>query len=295
MDRKEKNEIKAEAKKRKEETKERLNTEERDTKKIKEKIFNYTKIIFILAILVGICYVTGTIINKLNYKTQNPVATIEIENYGIVKFEMYPEYAPNTVCNFIALANRGFYDNTTINRVVKDFVVQLGYKSKDNQSTKVKLSDLYDGGPDEEYTIKGEFVLNGFNQNTLKHTKGIVSMARADFSSYGQSYVTKKGYDSASGQFFITTGEDTNMDGIYAAFGKVIEGMDIIEKIENLEVETKDENNQDSNLTLNKPKELPVVTKITVETYGVDYGLPETLEPFDYYSYLMQQQNVGSY
>ena len=294
MDKKEKAELKEEKRKMKQEIKERL-VDEKKEGDTKQKVFYSLKVILILVLLICIGFVSGTIIQKNNYTIVNPVATIEIENYGTIKMELYPEYAPNTVANFIALANRGFYNNTSINRVQKDFVVQLGYQSRENQSTKTKLSDLKDDGADEEYVIKGEFIVNGFTQNTLKHTKGVVSMARADYSSYGENSITKKGYDSGSGQFFIVTKDNTNLDGLYAAFGKVTEGLDIVDQINNIEVETTDKNDEDETKTLNKPIDPPVVKSIRVETNGVDYGLPETMEPFDYYSYLMQQQYGSSY
>lgn len=146
--------------------------------------------------------------NKMSleqYNTTNPVVAMEIENYGAIVIELYPEVAPNTVNNFISLVQKGFYDNNTFHRLVPGFVLQGG--DPDGQGS---------GGPG--YHIKGEFAANGFN-NDLKHTEGIISMARSS------------SYDSAGSQFFIMLGTATHLDGQYAAFGKVIDGMDNVRYI----------------------------------------------------------------
>ena len=120
-------------------------------------------------------------------------------------------------------------------------------------------------------------------------------MARSDYSSAGSSTLVKKGYNTASSQFFITVKDNNNLDGAYAAFGEVKEGMDVVDKIVNVEVETREdstsssEDSEGSTLTKDKPINPPVIKSIKVETYGVDYGMPETMEAFDYTSYLMQQ------
>lgn len=141
-----------------------------------------------------------------NYKTDNPVVAMYIEKYGSVVMELYPDKAPNTVNNFISLIKSGFYDNNTFHRLVTGFVLQGG----DPDGTGA-------GGPG--YSIKGEFSDNGF-ENDLKHEKGIISMARSADN------------DSAGSQFFIMLDKSEYLDGKYAAFGKVIDGFDIIEKIE---------------------------------------------------------------
>ncbi len=143
---------------------------------------------------------------------------------------------------------------------------------------------------DDEYTIKGEFIANGDNDNTLKHERGVISMARSDYSSYSSSLATE-GYNSASCQFFITTEDsESSLDGLYAAFGKVTEGMDVVDKIANVEVETREEQtDSSSDLTQDRPVDPPVITSIRVETYGVNYGMPETKEPFDLNSWYMSQ------
>lgn len=187
----------------------------------------------------------GNIVDLKQYSTENPVAALYIEKYGTIVIELYPEYAPNTVNNFISLIKSGFYDNNTLHRLVKGFVLQGG----DPTGTGM-------GGPD--YTIKGEFSKNGVN-NELKHKKGIVSMAR-----------TANSYDSAGSQFFIMLDEATHLDGEYAAFGKVIDGWNNIEKIISNEQVADDATGQlKTNLKIKKAiidlkgKEYPEVEKIT--------------------------------
>ncbi len=205
---------------------------------------------------------------------QNPIATIEIEGYGKVIIELYPEVAPNTVANFIRLANRGFYDGLTFHRTIPDFMIQGGDKLG-NGSGSPSLSDINDDVEiDKEYCIKGEFVANGYNKNTLRHEEGVISMARGDYSAYGYA---EEGYNSAGSQFFIMTKNTSTLNGLYAAFGKVIEGMDVVHNIENVEVVTRETNVEGSD----KPVNPPVIKSITVETYGVDYGIPETVDPFN--------------
>ena len=244
-------------------------------------------IIVISLVCVAAGFVTERIIAKKKYETKNPVATIEVENFGTITVELYPEYAPNTVANFIALANNGFYNGLTFHRTIPDFMIQGGDKNGDG-SGNATLKDIGEDS-DDKYAIEGEFILNGFTQNNLKHERGVISIARTDYSSMGTTTLTKKGYNSASSQFFIMTADNVSLDGLYAAFGKVIDGMDVVDKISNVEVETRDANSTNENLTADKPIDPPVIKSITVDTKGVDYGNPKTVEPFDYYSYMMQQ------
>ena len=171
---------------------------------------------------------------------QNPIVTIEMENGDIMKAELYPEIAPNTVNNFISLINKGYYDGIIFHRVIKQFMIQGG----DPEGTGV-------GGPG--YSIKGEFSQNGF-ENNLKHTKGVLSMARTMMP------------DSAGSQFFILHETSPHLDGQYAAFGKVIEGVDIIDKIASVATDYMD-----------KPLETQMMKKVTVDTFGVDYPEPEKM------------------
>ena len=245
-------------------------------------------IIAIILVLGLIAYVVNTIVKKQNFFVQNPIATIEVENFGTIKVELYPNYAPETVANFIALANNGFYDGLTFHRTIPDFMIQGGDPNGDGTGN-ATLKDLGQDS-DEEYTITGEFIANGDNNNTLKHERGVISMARSDYSSYSASLATE-GYNSASCQFFITTEDSTDsLDGLYAAFGKVTEGMDVVDKIASVEVETREtQTDSNSELTQDRPVNPPVITSIRVETYGINYGMPETREPFDINSWYMSQ------
>ena len=266
----------------------------------------FKKILLILGIIIllaGIAFVSYGFYKKATTNIPNPVATMEVEGYGTIKIELYPDKAPNTVANFIRLANRGFYNGLTFHRTIPEFMIQGGDKNGDGTGSP-SLSDIQDGISEEdnkEYNIPGEFIANGYNENNLKHTKGVISMARTDYSQMSTA-LTQYGYNSAGSQFFIMTEDNTSLDGLYAAFGEVIEGMDIVEKIANVEVYYRDTElkegeeapkDEDGNtISSDTPIEAPVITSITVETYGVDYGVPETNDVFDYYTWLMQQYGM---
>lgn len=168
----------------------------------------------------------------------NPIVTFEMENGDIMKAELYPEIAPNTVNNFISLVQNGFYDGLIFHRVIRGFMIQGGC-----------LDGTGMGGPG--YTIKGEFSQNGF-ANDLRHTEGVLSMARAMHP------------DSAGSQFFIMHKSSPHLDGAYAAFGKITEGMDIVNKIAETATDYSD-----------RPLEEQKMKKVTVDTMGVEYPAPE--------------------
>ena len=210
------------------------------------------KIISLLLVLISFSLLTGCKIKdndlgidfsingneaSIDYESENPIVAMKIENYGAILIELYPNIAPNTVNNFISLTKSGFYDNNTFHRLVKGFVLQGG--DPDGTGT---------GGPG--YHIQGEFTSNNF-KNDLKHTKGIVSMARATTP------------NSAGSQFFIMLGTATNLDGNYAAFGKVVKGMEIIEKIEQKE--------EVANSSTGQLKKNLVLKKAIVDTKGTIY------------------------
>lgn len=268
----------------------------------------FIRILLILGIIlavVGIGYVGYGFYKKATTNIPNPVATMEVEGYGTVKIELYPDKAPNTVINFIRLANRGFYNGLTFHRTIPDFMIQGGDKSG-NGSGSPSLSDIQDNveeSNNKTYNIPGEFIANGYNKNNLKHNKGVISMARTDYSNISSS-LTTTGYNSAGSQFFIMTEDNTQLDGLYAAFGKVTEGMDIVDEIANTEVyyrssdlkegEEAPKDKDDKEIPSDKPKKAPVIKSITVETYGVDYGIPNTLDVFDYTTWLMQQYGMSA-
>lgn len=254
---------------------------------------NVGKIIWVIA-LIAIIVLIGVVgygyYKKATFEVQNPIVTMEVENFGTIKMELYPEQAPETVANFIALANRGFYDGTTFHRIVKDFMIQAGSKDGDG-TTGANISDLKDDGANEEYTIKGEFLANGIT-NTIKFEEGTVAMARADYTSYS-STLTEESYNSGNSQFFIMTEENTNLNGYYTAFGKVIEGLDVVHKIEDVEVTVAEGQEETEGAEVSTPVNAPKVTSIRVETYGIDYGVPETLEPFDYMTWLYSYYGIS--
>ena len=247
-------------------------------------------IIALIAIIVLVGIVGYGYYKKATFKVQNPIVTMEVENFGTIKIELYPDQAPETVSNFVALANRGFYDGTAFHRVVKDFMVQAGSKNGDG-TTGAKISDLKDNAADEDYTIKGEFLSNGVT-NTVKFEEGTLAMARADYTQYS-SELTDESYNSGCSQFFIMTKENTSLNGYYTAFGKVIEGLDVVHKIEGVEVKVAEGQEETEGAEVSTPVNAPKVTSIRVETYGINYGEPETLTPFDYTSWMYKQYGIG--
>lgn len=245
-------------------------------------------ILLVIGLIGGLCY---GYYEKIFAKKQNPIATMEIEGYGTVKIELYPEIAPNTVANFIRLANRGFYNGLTFHRTIPNFMIQGGDANGDGTGNP-KLSNLQDNiQTDEAYTIEGEFVANGYKKNTLRHEEGVISMARGDYSNYGSSLV-KEGYNSAGSQFFIMTGDNSQLNGLYAAFGKVIEGIEVVHQIENVEVVTRDSS---ASAGIDKPVNPPVIKSLTVDTFGVDYGMPKTRKPFDIQKWFTENFNTNAH
>ena len=249
-------------------------------------------IIWIIALVLVIVLI-GAIVygyyRKATMEVKNPVATMEVENFGTIKIELYPELAPETVANFVTLANRGFYDGLTFHRIVKDFMIQGGDK-EGTGSGSASISDLKDGGADTAYSIKGEFIANGVD-NKLKFEEGVIGMARSDYTSYSPS-LAKESYNSGSSQFFIMTKNNTSLNGYYTSFGKVIEGMDVVHKIEEVEVKVADNSKETGNTEVSVPVNTVKITSVRVETNGVDYGLPETLKTFDYMTWMYKQYGI---
>lgn len=171
---------------------------------------------------------------------QNPIVTFTMENGDVMKAELYPDVAPNTVNNFISLVKKGFYDGLIFHRVIAGFMIQGG----DPEGSGM-------GGPG--YSIKGEFNYNGV-ENNLKHSRGVLSMARAQHP------------DSAGSQFFIMHADAPHLDGQYAAFGKLVEGEDVLDSIASIDTDWSD-----------RPRTPQVMNTVTVDTFGVDYAEPETL------------------
>jgi len=241
-------------------------------------------VVLILAVIVGIGFSCYGIYKKQTTEVKNPVAKIVIKDMGTITVELYPDQAPNTVANFITLANREYYDGLKMHRIIKDFAAQGGDVNGDGTGV-VKLKDLKDDGADEEYCIPGEFLANGY-RNTLKHVKGTISMARLDYSSLG---LNEEGYNSAGAQFYITLGDTTSLDGNYAGFGRVTDGWEVLDKLNEVELKPVTEGSTEQP---SEPVTPPEIESIRVETYGVTYDLPETVEPFDYLEWLQSQQSM---
>lgn len=207
-------------------------------------MFMVIKLKKVIFLIISLILLTGC-----GKRVENPIVTMEISDYGTIKIELYPKYAPNTVANFVNLVESGFYNDNTFHRLVPGFVLQGG--DPDGDGT---------GGPG--YTIKGEFSENGYGKNTLKHDKGVVSMARTNMP------------NSAGSQFFIIL-DDTktihaSLDNKYAAFGKVIEGMNIIENIEkNATVKDNQTGKLKKNIT---------IKNATVDTFGKEYSVKKIQE-----------------
>lgn len=170
---------------------------------------------------------------------QNPIVTIEMQNGKTIQVELFPEVAPNTVNNFLSLVNKGYYDGIIFHRVISGFMIQGG-----------DPKGVGTGGPG--YSIKGEFAQNGFKQNNLKHTRGVISMARSMLP------------NSAGSQFFIMHQDAPYLDGQYAAFGKVISGMETVDEIASQRTDSRD-----------KPVSEQKMIKVTAETFGVTFNEPE--------------------
>lgn len=168
----------------------------------------------------------------------NPIVTFKMQNGKIIKAELYPDKAPNTVNNFISLVRSGFYDGLGFHRIISGFMIQGGDPAGNGT-----------GGPG--YSIKGEFRMNGFAQNDIKHLRGVLSMARSMMP------------NSAGSQFFIMHENAAHLDGQYAAFGKVIEGMDVVDEIASVDTDMRD-----------RPLEPQIMESVTVGTFGVEYPEP---------------------
>ena len=212
----------------------------------------YLKVLLIGMLLAALLAGTGcaakeTEKTEMENSNQYPIATITMEDGGTIVLELYPEIAPISVANFISLANSGFYDGVIFHRVIPGFMIQGG--DPDGRGT---------GGPG--YTIKGEFS-NNHVQNDISHERGVISMARQ-----GHPYFPELAYNTAGSQFFIMHADSPFLDGDYAAFGRVLEGMDTVDKIASCPTDGND-----------RPLEDQVMASVRVETFGVDYGEPEKI------------------
>ncbi len=238
-------------------------------------------IVLIFVLILGGFLVYGYY-QKATYKLQRPIVSMEIKDYGIIEIKLYPDMAPNTVKNFIKLINDGYYNGLTFHRV-EESLIQGGDKSGD-------------GTGQTELSINGEFKENGYD-NELKFERGTLGLARQDFTYYSSISpdLVEKGYNSGYAQFFIMTKDVDAFDGYYTAFGKVIKGIEIVDKLTELETITEKNEQTGENTKTTKPVNPPVISNISVDTFGVTYGEPKTHETFDVNSYLMQKLYGVSY
>lgn len=250
---------------------------------MKKIILSLSIILVIIAIVfTGVMFVKGK-----TYNVKKPIATIQIEGYNQpIKLELDPQSAPNAVANFIKLANAGFYTNRTMSIDTNRISIKESDDEEEVKINRAHLSDLIENPQsDYIYGIKGDFEANGYKKNTIKHRKGVITMIREDYSYFGY---LEEGYNSANSAFAILTEDVNGYNKSYAAFGYIVEGMDVLEKIAESRVEEKEENNTatttEETTTENKAEEdnkekeeVNVITikSITVDTFGVDYGIPE--------------------
>ena len=229
------------------------------------------KWIWSIALIIIVLLIGGVLYSQYKnsvHTYENPVVTMEIADYGTVKIELYPDMAPNTVRNFISLINKGFYNGLTFHRV-EDILIQGG----DKEGTGASVS---------EYTIEGEFKANGYEENKLKFERGTIGMARQDYSLYyyytGDSSYLTQGYNSAGTQFFIMTEDEEYFNDNYAAFGKVIEGIEVVDAVSKIETKKEKDEESGEETETTTPVNAPVIKSMTVETYGVEYREPEKVQ-----------------
>ncbi len=266
-----------------------------------------------MVVWIILCVVAISLLGTYTYKTYlaktqdivHPEVTFDIQNYGTVKMELYPEYAPNTVANFIKLIQTGYYNNKVI--YGKDEICLYVGRNSEGEAEDPTISLLdnsIEAGTDEDYkySIVGEFVANGYDQNTLRHEKGVISLIRNDYTQLSHE-LSDESYNSGNAQIGIMLSDDARvLNGVYAGFGRIIEGLDILEKIYNEQpiasaqstdsatAEVADETVEDvaeeEETGIEAFAEYPVITSATVETFGNDYGMPQVQEAFDYNSYM---------
>lgn len=274
----------------------------------KVKIIGLVVLIIVLVAVLGVLVVNAIRSIPYNKQAKNPIVTFDIEGYGEVQMELYPDYAPNTVSTIVKLVQNKYYDGKVFYGIddsnvyagmIKNEVTEEETETAETTETSTDeknaiedaatVSDLdlsVVSGSTSDYNIEipGEFVANGYEENTLRFEKGVVGLDRTTYSPISISSdtidLTAQSYNSGSSKFFICMEENSSRNGLYAPFGKITKGFDIIEEIYKLKT-IEDEETQ-----LKYFESLPTIKSATVETFGVDYGMPEYTEAFDYSSYL---------
>lgn len=256
-------------------------------------------VIATIIVVVLIALDVTSIILFATQKVENPIATIKFEGYNDdVVIELYPEYAENTVSNFVALINNEFYNGLKIHRV-EESLIQGGSKDGTGSGAPTLSAinkDIEEGSDeDKEYSIDGEFINNGYD-NTVRFERGTIGMARADYTNYDSS-LDEESYNSAGSQFFITTKAVNGYNGVYCAFGKVISGIEVIDSISQVETavdeSTNEETGEVTKTETTRPATDVIIESITVDTKGVNYGMPRTHDVFDVTSWYMNRYYSG--
>ena len=236
-------------------------------------------------VAIGIVVLVVMLIMGKTQKVKNPVATIVVEGYeNPIKIELDPQSAPNAVANFIKLANSGFYTDYKMS-------IEENRLLGDESNDMAKLSQIKEN-PENDYVygIKGDFIKNGI-ENHIRHEKGIITMERNDYTFFG---LTEEGYNSANCNFALLTKDISDYNGYYAAFGKIIEGQDVLDAISATRVEDKKDESEDATKaenteeTADENKNKITIKSITVDTFGVDYGMPETVNYEESYTKVQQ-------
>ena len=258
-------------------------------------------LVAIIGVLIGLA-IHGTIKNKIS---KNPIVTLEVEGYGEIQIELYPDYAPNTVSTIIKLIQNGYYngkvfygtDSTAVhlgmmkNEISEETTEATETVDSTSQSNVIEdvrtVSDIDTSiisGSEKDYeiSIKGEFIANGFEKNTLRFEKGTVGLYRATYTPYDNTDLTEQSRNSGNSLMFISIEENSSLNGLYTPFGKVINGFDIIEQISTLQTVV-EENAEEGQIKYFE--NLPIITKATINTYGIDYGMPIYEKAFDYQEY----------
>lgn len=255
--------------------------------------------LWIIVALVALLLLGGIVCNFVRAKNEkiiHPEVTFEIENLGTVKMELYQEYAPNTVANIVKLVEKGYYTDKVIYGK-DDTVIYMGITSdgiEDVPKASFVNPDIkLDSEEDFSYSIPGEFSMNGFNQNTLCHEKGIVTLVRQN---YGSSLL-KESYNSGISKMGIIMNDTAaSLNGAYAAFGKITEGMDLLENLfttqEIVAPEVNEETGEIVETGVDEFANKLVIKSATVDTHGIDMGVPEMVENFDYEEYIYQMFNA---
>ena len=252
-------------------------------------------IVLIIAILCAGVFIYNTVQSRIKANV-HPILSLEIQDYGTVEIELFPEYAPNTVSNIISLAENGFYDGKTI--WGKDELSLYFGRNTEGEEVAPRLSNIQKDVTDEqdyEYSIEGEFLANKFKPNTMKAEKGTVLLLRDDYTQLDPS-LSDESYNSGKAQFAVIMGDNAaQITGMYATFGKIKEGQDVIEKIYTerpvKEAEATDASDSAGGSSadasgIEQFANYVTITKASVEKYGIDFGLPKIQEAFDYQSYM---------